>query len=324
MTAMIRPLALVLAFVVGWFFPQGAVMTWIIPFFVAFMLFMTFLGLNVHKISLRRSHLIIVALNILSAVGAYELVGLFTERGSQLALLAFFTALAPTATAAPAIATFLKREMEYVVTGLLLTTFAVSIALPTLLPWAMQKSAAGGEFLAAFLQVAKSVALTMVLPIIAARIWRKVYPESKNWTKRYKNVTFGAWILMVTIIACRASEFIRNPENAVTSGVLIHAGALSLAICVFNFVAGYFVGEKDRREEASQTLGQKNTGAMIVFATLYADPIVALGPTIYVLWHNLWNAAQLAYMAEKDVVHAMHEANEAKEAAALAGGEFTE
>ncbi len=307
MSAMIRPLALVCAFIVGWFFPQGAALRWIIPWFVAFMLFMTFLGLNVHKLALRRSHFIILALNILGAVGVYELVGLFTGRGSQFALVGFFTAMAPTATAAPAIASFLKREVEYVVTGLLLTTFAVAIALPTLLPWAMQKSADSGEFLGAFLQVAKSVGYTIVLPIVLARIWRAIYPDAKTWTKRFKNVTFGAWILMVTVIACRASEFIREPANNVTLAVLFQVGALSLAICVFNFVVGYFIGEKNLREESSQTLGQKNTGAMIVFATLYADPIVALGPTLYVLWHNLWNAAQLAYIAEKDV-HAAKEA----------------
>jgi BASS family bile acid:Na+ symporter len=28
-------------------------------------------------------------------------------------------------------------------------------------------------------------------------------------------------------------------------------------------------------------------------ALTYATPLVALGPTIYVLWHNLWNAWQL-------------------------------
>jgi BASS family bile acid:Na+ symporter len=25
----------------------------------------------------------------------------------------------------------------------------------------------------------------------------------------------------------------------------------------------------------------------------YANPLVALGPTFYVLWHNLWNSWQL-------------------------------
>jgi BASS family bile acid:Na+ symporter len=31
---------------------------------------------------------------------------------------------------------------------------------------------------------------------------------------------------------------------------------------------------------------------------VYANPLVALGPTFYVLWHNLWNSWQL-YRAER-------------------------
>lgn len=302
MSAMIRPLALICSFVVGWFVPQGATLAWIIPWIVGFMLFMVFLGLNAHKLALRRSHYLILALNLLIPVFAYIVVGQCTKPGSQIALAAFFTGLAPTATAAPAIAGFLKREAEYVVSGLLLTTFAVSIALPALLPWALQQHEGIAEFFDAFLHVAKSVALTILLPIALARIVRVIYPNSKTWTKRGKNLTFAAWIFMVTIIACRTSKFINAPENNVSATILLEVGAISLAICAFNFIVGYFIGEKDKREEASQTLGQKNTAAMIVFATMYAEPIVALGPTMYVLWHNLWNAIQLAYVGEKELI----------------------
>ncbi|MEG2248861.1 MAG: hypothetical protein RSB88_08120, partial [Akkermansia sp.] len=46
--------------------------------------------------------------------------------------------------------------------------------------------------------------------------------------------------------------------------------------------------------ECSQSLGQKNTTLTIFLAMIYApSPIAALGPTFYVLWHNLWNAWQL-------------------------------
>ncbi|MEK7414548.1 MAG: hypothetical protein AAB263_14635, partial [Planctomycetota bacterium] len=47
--------------------------------------------------------------------------------------------------------------------------------------------------------------------------------------------------------------------------------------------------------EASQSLGQKNTTLTIWMAATFANPIVALAPTFYVLWHNLVNAAQLAH-----------------------------
>ncbi len=293
MSATIRPLALLGAFVAGWLAPRGAVLTPLIPWLVGFMLFVTFLGLDARKTTVRRSHFLIVILNLLIGTCGFKLVSA-TSSDQTLALAVFFAGMAPTATAAPAIACFLKKEAEYIATGLLMTTGAVMLALPTLIPWALGKSSAGGEFFAAFLSVAKSVALTMVLPITLAQIWRVVRPSSRTWPKRWKNVTFATWTLMVTIIACRASAFIRNPANGVGASILLRVGAASLVVCALNFIVGYWIGEKNYRGESSQTLGQKNTGAMIVFASLYAEPLVALGPTIYVLWHNLWNAAQLA------------------------------
>lgn len=40
-------------------------------------------------------------------------------------------------------------------------------------------------------------------------------------------------------------------------------------------------------------LGQKNTTLTIYLALANANPLVALGPTFYVLWHNGWNTWQL-------------------------------
>lgn len=305
MGAMVRPLALMCAFVVGWFLPQGAVLSWTIPWFVRFMLFMTFLGLNVHKMKPRPSHFLILALNILVGVVACEIFK-FTGNASM-AAAAFFTGMAPTASAAPSIASFLRREVEYVVTSLLLTTFAVALALPLLIPWATGMATQGGLFLDAFLHVLGTVASTIVAPIVAARLLRRLYPDSQTWTKRFKVFTFYAWVLMVTVLACRASEFIRDPANGVGKIVLVETLVVSLAICVINFALGFCVGEKGLREEASQSLGQKNTGAMIYFAVRYADPLAALGPTLYVLWHNTWNAIQLQRLAIKDA-KARHDA----------------
>jgi BASS family bile acid:Na+ symporter len=53
------------------------------------------------------------------------------------------------------------------------------------------------------------------------------------------------------------------------------------------------LGGREYPREASQSLGQKNTTLTIYLALAYANPLVALGPTCYVIWHNLWNSWQL-------------------------------
>ncbi|MBQ9873278.1 MAG: hypothetical protein IJM30_02340 [Thermoguttaceae bacterium] len=294
MSSVIRPLAILCAFVFGWFVPQGAALNFLIPWLVGFMLFATFLGLDLRKLTPKRSHFAIVVLNLGIGIAGYFLVGLFAPGNDQIKQAALFAGLAPTATAAPAVAGFLKRQAEYVVTGLVLSTAAVALALPALLSWVLHREGSSAEFLAAFASVAKSVGLTIVLPILLARICRAIFPKSRDFGRRAKNVTFAAWVSMIAIIACRASKFIRESGSELGLGTLMEVAAISLAICMINFGLGYCVGEKNLRPEASQTLGQKNTGIMIAFASMYAEPLVALGPTFYVLWHNSWNAIQLA------------------------------
>ena len=63
---------------------------------------------------------------------------------------------------------------------------------------------------------------------------------------------------------------------------------------------GRMIGGKSFAQEASQSLGQKNTTFTIYLALTYANPLVAFGPTSYVLWHNLWIAWQLHLQARAE------------------------
>ncbi|MCF0234776.1 MAG: hypothetical protein HUK22_07355, partial [Thermoguttaceae bacterium] len=92
MGAMIRPVALMCAFVVGYLWPGGADFAWTIPWFVRFMLFMVFLKLEFKKMAIRPSHLAILFLNLALAAAFYGAGGLVGSR--TLALAAFFTAIA--------------------------------------------------------------------------------------------------------------------------------------------------------------------------------------------------------------------------------------
>ena len=79
--------------------------------------------------------------------------------------------------------------------------------------------------------------------------------------------------------------------SAVT--ILLQIGCATLAICILNFFVGWLIGPRRRKLESSQLLGQKNTNFGMYLALCYATPLTAFGPIFYVLWHNLWNGAQL-------------------------------
>ena len=75
---------------------------------------------------------------------------------------------------------------------------------------------------------------------------------------------------------------------------------ISALVCIANFAIGWWIGGREFRREASQALGQKNTTFTIYLALTYASPLVALGPTFYVVWHNLWNSWQLHLAARRN------------------------
>ena len=71
-------------------------------------------------------------------------------------------------------------------------------------------------------------------------------------------------------------------------------------VCAANFVCGRVLAGRELAREGSQALGQKNTAFCIWIAITYASPLIALGPTCYVLWHNLWNSWQLHQAGRRD------------------------
>ena len=104
--------------------------------------------------------------------------------------------------------------------------------------------------------------------------------------------TFFLWVAAIFLIIANASAYLHS-QTHLSKTILLEIAGISFAICVFNFWVGQFLGGKKFRREASQVLGQKNTTLTIYLAMTYANPLVALGPTFYVLWHNGWNTFQL-------------------------------
>ena len=75
---------------------------------------------------------------------------------------------------------------------------------------------------------------------------------------------------------------------------LTQIGLVAGVLCAINFGLGWKFGGRGIPREVSQSLGQKNTLLSIWIAMTYVNPMVALGPTFYILCHNTYNAWQLA------------------------------
>lgn len=280
-----RTLSILAAIALGALLPQAHAAAWLIRWFVTWMLFAVFLQTRVSRDALRGSHGLLLAANFGLAFAAWGAGGLLG--GPDLGLAAFFCGIAPTAIAAPVIMGFLNGRVAYVVGAFMLTNLTVAALLPVFLPIVL-----GRPTPEAFAQVSRSMAGVVFAPLALAWVVRRVHPAAVQWPRKLANVTFGAWMASLFLITANASEFLRT-QSGIPRIVVGEMALAALGVCAASFLLGRLIGGREFGREGSQSLGQKNTAFTIYLAMTYASPLVALGPTFYVLWHNLWNSWQL-------------------------------
>jgi len=282
---LLRTIALAAGMILGVLLPEAHVASDAIRWLVMGMLFLVFLETRLSRDAVHGSHLVLLAANLAMGFAAWGLGWLVG--GREVALAAFFAGITPTATAAPVVTSFLRGRADYVIAAFLLTNLVVAALLPGLLPLVL-----GHATPEVFVQVLGSVGLIVFGPIGAAWLLRTLHPPATGWPQHLRNVSFGMWVLALFLITANASFFLRqHPE--LPRRVLGQIAATTVLVCAANFSLGRVIGGRRFAREASQALGQKNTSFTIYLALVYANPLVALGPTCYVIWHNLWNSWQL-------------------------------
>ncbi|MFO1449783.1 MAG: hypothetical protein U1F61_16615 [Opitutaceae bacterium] len=281
----LRTGALIGAMAVGALLPGAHVAAGAIRWLIITLLFLVFLQTPLRLNIVHRSHGWLLLANV--AMGGAGWLAGWLMGGRDVALALFFAGITPTATAAPVIVGFLKGRVDYVVAAFLITNFSIAIALPVLLPVVI-----GRIEPALFLQVFSSVAQVVFAPLIAAWVVRRIHPPAKAWPERLQGFSFTLWLISLFLITANTSHFVRTPPVAPVA-LLFKIGTLTALLCAANFWLGRRIGGVHFGREASQSLGQKNTTFTLYLALTYASPLVALGPTFYILWHNLWNSWQL-------------------------------
>lgn len=279
-----RTLALFLAMAVGALFPQGQAASGIVPYLLMGMLFFAFLDISFTRESFHASILWVFLANLAVPLAVYFLI-----RGldPDLALVGFLTAIAPTATATPVIVSYLNGRVDYVLPLVLVTNVGIALILPFALPWV-----AGATVHITTAEVLPSVLEVMFVPLILAFVLRKFLPPVQRFLLPAKVISFPIWLTMLFIVMAKASAFLQS--NSGTPPIrLAWIALISLGSCIVNFALGAWIGGPVFRREASQSLGQKNNSFTIWIALTYLNPLAALGPTFYVLYHNLYNGYQL-------------------------------
>jgi BASS family bile acid:Na+ symporter len=280
-----RTLSIVISIVTGLFVPQAHVAVGAVRWIIMGMLFMVFLRTRFSRESVHPTHLVLLLANLVLGAAGFGLGWMIG--GQNIALAGFFTGITPTAIAAPVIMSFLRGRVDYVVTAFMLSNVFIAALLPFVLPWVL-----GHPTPDVFLGVLGTIGGLVFLPFAAGTALRAVYPPAAEWPARLGTLTFLAWNVTLFLIVAHSSHYLRT-QHEIPARLAWEAAGLSALLCAAGFGLGRLIGGRKFAREASQSLGQKNTTFTIYLAMAYANPLVALGPTAYVLWHNLWNSWQL-------------------------------
>ena len=276
-----KGLSLLLTMLLGALVPQAHVFSFLIQYLLMVMLFFAFLDIQFKLQSFQKSVLWVLLANVLVAFVCYAVIVQFDI---TLALAAFMTAIAPTAIAAPVIISFIQREVEYVVASVVLTNIASAVIVPIALP-----SLLDAQVHISVWEVLEPVLLVMFLPLILSRLVARFSPATQEIIRKGKTFSFPIWLLNLFIISANASDFLRN-ENTDSMVTLLVIALISLVICIINFSLGALLGGRSHWQEASQSLGQKNLSFVIWIALTFINPLVAMGPMFYILYHHLYNS----------------------------------
>lgn len=280
---------LLAAMSLGGLLPGLHQLSFLIQYLLMVMLFFAFLDIQFKPATFQRSILWVLLANVAVAFISYALLASYNL---MVALAAFMTAIAPTAIAAPVIISFIRGEIEYVIAAVLVTNISSAVIIPLALPFLLE-----ADVPISISEVLEPVLVVMLLPLILARLVAYLPAKTQGLIRTGKSYSFPIWLVNLLIISANASNFLRN-ENSNSALMLLTIAMVSLVLCIINFGVGALLGGRRNWQEASQSLGQKNLSFVIWIALTFVNPVVAMGPTFYILYHHLYNSWSI-YQFEK-------------------------
>ena len=328
--------ALFLAIVVGAVgFPVFRHWTPALPPLIFMMLFFTFCKVNPLDLRLHKWHGLALVAQVLLGVGSYALLvalipyfpAMQDRVVAESVMLCF---IMPTATAAPIIAGKLGGSIQNLTMYTLVSNFATVLIVPLLFPY-IHPMADFSFFMASRL-ILRKVGTLLVGPFAAAWLLRIGYDliqrqrgSEKRFelSRRWAQLPFYLWSCTIVILMGDITYTLLYDSYRAWTAVGICIGAA--VACLIQFVIGRSLGwhfpasshGKDyqdvvinpatapktpsgiSRVTAGQALGQKNTTLAIWMAQVYLSPLTALGPAVYMIVQNLFNAYQLRVAAAR-------------------------
>ena len=286
------PIAMVLGIT---FHKQLSILSPILPFLLALMLFISYCRIKMSDISLTKFHYILLAIQYLGSAAVYLLLRPLNEILAQAAMICVLTS---TATSAPVVAGLLGGSISVTAAYSIISNLSVALIGPIFLSFIGQPDR-NISLASSFWHILISVIPILILPFIIAITVQKVAPVVHKKIQSAQIISFYIWAAALTIVIGNITQYVVLQDDGNYTLEIIIAST-SLVICLLQFYFGRKIGRKFGRTVAGgQGLGQKNTVLAIWLTQTYLNPLATLGPGAYVLWQNLVNSWQIWNHARK-------------------------
>ncbi len=253
------------------------------------MLFFTFNKLSPKSIGLHRLHAILLGFQLVFSVGLYFLIRPYNEILAQGVMICIF---APSASASAVITHMLGGDMAFVTTYTMIANLMVALLSPMLFSY--MYDVGNVDFIQSSLIIFGKVFPLLFGPLAIAWFVRFVTPKLQKHIDKYSFLSFYTWLLALVIVTARLVVSIKALPSSDYSD-LIYLSLAALICCVVQFATGKYIGSRyDRLIAGGQALGQKNTLLAIWLTQSFLHPMVALAPSMYILWQNIINSYQIA------------------------------
>lgn len=312
------PIAIVLGAV---FYKWIGYLSFLSPYLIFVMLFVTYCKLNLSELKPKRAHLLLIAAQMALCAAVYLLV---VPWDSVVAEGLFICVFMPTATAAPVVTAMLGGSISFVATYSLLCNLVIALAGPFVL--AAIGEAGNLTFMQSTLMILSKVAPLLICPLIVAIIVRYATPNIHRTISEHQSLSFYLWTGALIIIVGNCVSFVINTWQPSHLPDILMMVAGAMLCCGVQYIIGRKIGASlnkserllanpggnseipDYRVSAAQSLMQKNTVIGVWLALTYMNSLASVAAAAYIAWHNLLNSWQL-WRHERNKVSAKMKSN---------------
>ena len=271
------------------FYKWMGYVTFLSPYLIFAMLFITYCRLELKDFRLGRFQIVLLIVQMLLAGLTYFAL---LPVGHTVAEGVFICVFIPTATAAPVITSMLGGSITKVATYSLLCNIVVSITGPVIL------AAVGDHSEYTFFQslglIMAKVFPLLMFPIVGALLVTRFAPRLHKTLVCNQALSFYLWAISLFIIVGSCVSFVINHWRPADTFNMAALSLGALGVCLIQFKIGRVVGRRfNDAVSGGQSLGQKNTVLAVWLALAYMNPIASVAPAAYIAWQNIINSWQL-------------------------------